>query len=158
MLGQCHLVRSMNVCFLLILTAFSGRSSIALSWYSISRKQSPTGYAYNPLNGDTSTHSGSGVSGPRRTTFLPPMDTIPDLSDFQSLSESSTRSLSCQPSLRLHAVDDATIVNQTIVYPGDPQVISPSCSRNSSLLRTTSMIHLGEEFEFESALRRAKDM
>ena len=101
----------------------------------------------------TSTHSGSGVSGSRSTTFLPPMDTIPDLSDFQSLSGSSAGSLSREPSLRSRAVDDAAIYNQTIVYPGDPRVIAPS--RSSSLRRTTSMTDLGEEFE--SALRRAKD-
>lgn len=58
-----------------------------------------------------------------------------------------------RPSLRPRAADDAAISNQTIVYPGDPQVIAPS--RSSSLQRTTSMTDLGEEFE--SALRRAKD-
>jgi len=101
----------------------------------------------------TSTHSGSAVSGSRSTTFLPPMESIPDLSDFQSLSGSSVGSLSRQPSLRSRAVDDAAISNQTIVYPGDPRVIAPS--RSSSLRRTTSLTDLGEEFE--SALQRAKD-
>jgi hypothetical protein len=102
----------------------------------------------------TSTRSGSVASGSRSTTFLPPVESIPDISDFQSLSAgSSTGSLSRQPSLRSHAVDDGAISNQTIVYPGDPRVIAPS--RSSSLRRTTSMTDLGEEFE--SALRRAKD-
>ncbi|KAH9169356.1 hypothetical protein EDB89DRAFT_1479631 [Lactarius sanguifluus] len=101
----------------------------------------------------TSTRSGSVASGSRSTTFLPPMESIPDLSDFQSLSGSSAGSLSRQPSLRSRAVDDGAISNQTIVYPGDPRVIAPS--RSSSLRRTTSMTDLGEEFE--SALRRAKD-
>ena len=101
----------------------------------------------------TSTRSGSVASGSRSTTFLPPMESIPDISDFQSLSGSSAGSLSRQPSLRTHAVDDGAISNQTIVYPGDPRVIAPS--RSSSLRRTTSMTDLGEEFE--SALRRAKD-
>jgi hypothetical protein len=81
------------------------------------------------------------------------MDTIPNISDFQSLSGSSTGSLSRQPSLRSRAVDDGVISNQAIVYPGDSRVIAPS--RSSSLRRTTSMTDLGEEFE--SALRRAKD-
>jgi hypothetical protein len=101
----------------------------------------------------TSTRSGSVASGSRSTTFLPPMESIPDISDFQSLSDSSAGSLSRQPSLRSHAVDDGAISNQTIVYPGDPRVIAPS--RSSSLRRTSSMTDLGEEFE--SALRRAKD-
>ena len=102
----------------------------------------------------TSTRSGSVASGSRSTTFLPPVESIPDISDFQSLSAgSSAGSLSRQPSLRSHAVDDGAISNQTIVYPGDPRVIGPS--RSSSLRRTTSMTDLGEEFE--SALRRAKD-
>jgi hypothetical protein len=65
------------------------------------------------------------------------MDTIPDISDFQSLSRSSTGYLSRQPSLCSRAVDDGVIPNQTIVYPGDTRVIAPSCS--SSLRRTKSM-------------------
>jgi hypothetical protein len=101
----------------------------------------------------TSTRSGSVASGSRSTTFLPPMESIPDISDFQSLSGSSAGFLSRQPSLRSHAVDDGAISNQTIVYPGDPRVIAPS--RSSSLRRMSSMTDLGEEFE--SALRRAKD-
>ncbi|KAF8270085.1 hypothetical protein EI94DRAFT_861064 [Lactarius quietus] len=101
----------------------------------------------------TSTRSGSVASGSRSTTFLPPVESIPDLSDFHSLSGSSAGSLSRQPSLRSRAVDDGAISNQTIIYPGDPRVIPPS--RSSSLRRTTSMTDLGEEFE--SALRRAKD-
>ncbi|KAI9513417.1 hypothetical protein F5148DRAFT_4214 [Russula earlei] len=119
-----------------------------------SETQSPTGSMRTIRSmASTSTHSGSGVSGSRSTTFLPPADTIPDLSDFQSLSGSSAGSLSRQPSLRSRAVDDAAISNQTITYPGDPRVIAPS--RSSSLRRTTSLTDLGEEFE--SALRRAKD-
>ena len=119
-----------------------------------SETQSPTGSMRTIRSmASTSTHSGSAVSGSRSTTFLPPMESIPDLSDFQSLSGSSAGSLSRQPSLRSHAADDAAISNQTIVYPGDPRVIAPS--RSSSLRRTTSMTDLGEEFE--SALRRAKD-
>jgi len=81
------------------------------------------------------------------------MESIPDFSDFQSLSGSSAGSLSCQPSLRLRTVDDAAISNQTIVYPGDPRVIAPS--RSSSLRRTSSLTDLGGEFE--SALQWAKD-
>ncbi|KAH9954500.1 hypothetical protein BGW80DRAFT_415650 [Lactifluus volemus] len=42
----------------------------------------------------SSTNSSSMVSGSRSTTFVPPVDTIPDLSDFQSLSASSSASLS----------------------------------------------------------------
>jgi hypothetical protein len=58
-----------------------------------------------------------------------------------------------QPSLRSYAVNDDTISNQIIIYPGDPEVIA--LSRSSSLRRTTSMTDFGEELEF--ALRRAKD-
>jgi len=101
----------------------------------------------------TCTHSGSAVSGSHSTTFLPPMESIPDFSDFQSLSGSSTGSLSCQPLLCSRAVDDAAISNQTIIYPGDPWVIAPS--RSSSLRHTSSLTDLGREFE--SALQWAKD-
>ena len=87
-----------------------------------------------------STNSSSAVPGSRSTTLLPPVDTIPNISDFQSLSGSSVGSLSRQPSLRSRAVDDGAISNQTIVYPGDTRVITPS--RSSSLRRTTSMTDL----------------
>ena len=106
---------------------------------------------YDPID-STIARSGSIASGLRSTTFLPPMESIPDISDLQSLSGCSAGSLSHPPSLRSHAIDGA-ISNQTIVYPGDPWGIIPSHS--SSLHRTTSMTDLGEEFE--SALRWAKD-
>ncbi|KAA1474371.1 hypothetical protein DENSPDRAFT_882747 [Dentipellis sp. KUC8613] len=114
-----------------------------------SETQSPTGSMRTIRSMTSSTHSGSG-SGSASTTFVPPMDSIPDLSDFYSISGSSSgsgrRSLS-------RAVDDATVSNQTYLYPGDPRVIAPS--RSSSLRRTTSMTDLDEEFE--SALRRARE-
>jgi len=98
-----------------------------------------------------STHSGSVVSGSCSTTSLPPMESIPDLLDFQSLLGSG--SVSCQPSLCSCAVDDAAISNQTIIYPGDPRVIAPS--RSSALRHTSSLTDLGEGFE--SALQWAED-
>ena len=85
-----------------------------------------------------STNSSSAVSGSRSTTFLPPMDTIHEISDPQSLSGSSIGSLSRQPLLRSYAVDDGAISNQIIVYPGDMQVIAPG--RSGSLRRTPSDI------------------
>ena len=119
-----------------------------------SETQSPTGSMRKiRLMKSTSTHSGSAVSGSCSTTSLLPMESIPDLSDFQSLLGSSTGSVSCQPSLRSCAVDDAAISNQTIVYPGDPQVIAPS--RSSSLCCTSSLTDLGKGFE--SALQWAED-
>jgi len=120
-----------------------------------SETQSPTGsmHMIHSMK-STSTHSGSAVSGSRSTTSLLPMESIPDLSDFQSLLGSSAGSVSCQPSLRSCAVDDAAISNQTIVYPGDPQVIASS--RSSALHRTSSLMDLGEGFE--SALQWAEDV
>jgi len=58
------------------------------------------------------------------------MESIPDFSDFQSLLGSSTGSLSCQPLLHSHIVDNAAISNQTIVYPRDPWVITSSHSNS----------------------------
>ena len=95
----------------------------------------------------TSTNSSSAVSGSRSTTFLPPGDTVPDISNFQSLLGSSTGSLSWQPMLRARAVDGA-ISNMTVVYPRDLWVTAPSHS--SSLQHKKSMTDLGEEFESAS--------
>lgn len=101
----------------------------------------------------TSTNSSSAVSGSRSTTFLPPVDTVPDISNFQSLLGSSTGSLSWQPMLPAHTVDGA-ISNMTIVYPRDLRVTAPSHS--SSLQHKTSMMDLDEEFK--SASWRPRDV
>ena len=123
-----------------------GRFLIAPSMPDRSETQSPTSSMRTiRLMTSTSTHSGSAMSGSRSTTFLPPMESMPDLPDLQSLSGSSVDSLSRQPSLRFRAVDDSAISNQNIVYPRDPWVIAPS--RSSSLQRTTSMTDLGEELD-----------
>jgi hypothetical protein len=51
-----------------------------------------------------------------------------------------------QQLLHKQAVDDGTISNQTTIYPGDPQVITPNHS--NSLHHTTSMMaDFDEEFE-----------
>jgi len=66
-----------------------------------------------------------------------------DQSDFQSLSGSSTGSLSRQPSSHSRTAADATVFNQTIVYPGYPWVTASG--HGSSLRRTTSITDLSEE-------------
>ena len=88
----------------------------------------------------TSTHSDSITSGLQSTTFLPPMESIPNISDFQSLLGSSVGSFSL-----CLAVNDSAISNQTIVHLEDPWVSAPSCSR--PLCHTTSMMNLVEEFD-----------
>jgi hypothetical protein len=134
---------------------FRGVFDRSVTVHEQSGTQSPTGSMRTIWSmASTSTRSSSAVSGSCSTTFLPPVESIPDLSDFQPLSGSSAGSSSRQPSLRSRACPNgAAISNQTIDYPGDPQVIAPSCS--NSLRRTTSMTDLGEEFT--SALRWAKD-
>ncbi|THH16604.1 hypothetical protein EW146_g4054 [Bondarzewia mesenterica] len=121
-----------------------------------SETHSPTGSMRTIRSMTSSTHSTS-ASGSASTKFVPPMDTIPDISDFYSVSGASSASgLSRAPSIvsrNARAADDATVSNQTYLYPGDPRVIAPS--RSSSLRRTTSMTDLDEEFA--SALRRARD-
>ncbi|EIN14499.1 hypothetical protein PUNSTDRAFT_140778, partial [Punctularia strigosozonata HHB-11173 SS5] len=85
-------------------------------------------------------------SGSASTVFVPPTDTIPDLSDLQSISGSSTFSLTRRSSRAQHtrAADDGALSNQSFVYPGDPRVIGPS--RSSSIRRTTSLTDLDREF------------
>lgn len=127
-----------------------------------SESGSPTG-SIRTIRTMTSTHSAQSTnSGSRSTTFMPPIDTIPDLSDMYSLSSHSSSGtgarsgLSRRPSAGgagARAADDASVANNTLLYPGDPRVIAPS--RSSSLRRTSSMTDLDEEFD--SALRRARE-
>ena len=108
----------------------------------------------------TSTTSVSGAgsgSGSASTVFVPPLHTIPSLSDLHTFSDSSsTGSLSRAPSFPPHhtrTTDDAAVSNQSFLYPGDPRVIAPS--RSSSLRRTSSLTDLDEEFA--SAVSRARN-
>ena len=78
-----------------------GRSLIVLSQFKIGPKHSrPAALRTTQLMASTSTRPGSAMSGSHSTTFLPPMESVPYLSDFRSLSGSSAGSLSRQPSLQ----------------------------------------------------------
>jgi hypothetical protein len=143
--GKCDLVR------LYIFRYTNGRPdlffrealdrSVTLPDRSMTR--SPVG-SIRTIESEGSTHSGSGSAS---TVFVPPLELIPDLSELQSISGSSSRSLSRRPLSSAHhtrATDDAGVSNQAYLYPGDPRVIAPS--RSSSLRRTSSLTDLDEEF------------
>ncbi|KAF8556599.1 hypothetical protein OG21DRAFT_1482945 [Imleria badia] len=124
---------------------------------SRSEPGSPTG-SIRTINTMTSTTSVSGTgSGSASTVFVPPLHTIPSLSDLHTLSDSlSTGSLSCPPLFPLHhtrTTDNGAVSNQSYIYPGDPRVIAPS--RSSSLRRTSSLMDL--DGEFASAVSRARN-
>ncbi|KAI0943617.1 hypothetical protein AcW1_002739 [Taiwanofungus camphoratus] len=120
---------------------------------------SPTGSVrtMRSITSSGTVESGSGT-GSASTVYVPPLDSIPDLSDLMSLSGSSTRTgISRRPSLasahRARATDDSAVSHQAFLYPGDPRVIAPS--RSSSLRRTSSLTDLDQEFA--SAVRRARE-
>jgi len=124
---------------------------------SRSEPGSPTGSIRTICTMTSSTSiSGSG-SGSASTMFVPPLHTIPSLSDLHTFSDSSsTGSLSRGPSFPPHhtrTTDDGAVSNQSYIYPGDPRVIAPS--RSSSLRRTSSLTDLDEEFA--SAVSRARN-
>ena len=126
---------------------------------SRSEPGSPTG-SIRTIRSMASTNSvsaaGSG-SGSASIVFVPPLHTIPSLSDLHTFSDSSsTGSLSRAPSFppyHTRTTDDAAVSNQSYLYPGDPRVIAPS--RSSSLRRTSSLTDLDEEFA--SAVSRARN-
>jgi hypothetical protein len=133
----------------LVHDVFTGRFLITVTLPNRSEMQSPTGsHTHMKCTIKSMVSASSAVSG------IPLMDIIPIISDFQSLSRSSTGSLSLRPSLCSCVVDNGVISNQTIIYPGDSKVIPPN--HISSLQCTTSMTDLGEEFE--STLWWAKDV
>ena len=121
---------------------------------SRSEPGSPTG-SIRTIHTMTSTTSASGSgSGSASTMFVPPLHTIPSLSDLSD--SSSTHSRSRAPSLPPHhtrTTDDGAVSNRSYLYPGDPRVIAPS--RSSSLRRTSSLTDLDEEFA--SAVSRARN-
>jgi hypothetical protein len=98
---------------------------------------SPTGSSrtFGSITSSTQSSALSMGTGSALTTFVPPLDTNPDLSYFRSTSGSSlNRTPSLISSHHTHATDDNAISNPSYLYPGDPRVMAPSCS--SSLQRT----------------------
>jgi hypothetical protein len=90
-----------------------------------SETRSPTGSMFTIRSmASASTHSGNQVLA-CLARVLPPSSYLWTafliFLIFQLLSRSS---MSCRPLLRSRAADDATISNQTIVYPGDLRVIA----------------------------------
>ena len=143
----------------LVLLMISRREALDRSVTLPSRSEpgSPTG-SIGTIRTMTSTTSVSGSgSGSASTVFVPPLHTIPSLSDLHTISDSqSVGSISRGPSFPPHhtrTTDDGAVSNRSYIYPGDPRVIAPS--RSSSLRRTSSLTDLDEEFA--SAVSRARN-
>ncbi|KAL0946096.1 hypothetical protein HGRIS_012361 [Hohenbuehelia grisea] len=113
--------------------------------------RSPTGSIRTILSMETTSSSTS--AGSRSTVFVPPLSSLPDISDNLS---TSSKGVSRQPSListhHTGTVDDTAISRQQYVYHGDRRHIS--VSRGNSLRRTSSLTDLDEAFA--SALDRAR--
>ena len=112
--------------------------------------RSPTGSIRTILSIDSSSSQSS--NGSRSTVFVPPLSTLPDISDFQSNSSAVSRRSSFASSYHTQTVDDTVIQNQEYVYRGDPRVITPS--RGNSMRRSGSMTDLDEAFK--TAIDRAR--
>ncbi|KAG5219488.1 acetyl-CoA carboxylase [Salix suchowensis] len=115
-----------------------------------SRTQSPTGSMRTILSIDTTSSSSS--VGSRSTVFVPPLSSIPDISDDFDTRSTFSRTNSFISTHHTGTVDDTAILGQGYVYRGDPRVIAPS--RGGSLRRTSSLTDMDQEFA--SALDRAR--
>ncbi|KIK36964.1 hypothetical protein CY34DRAFT_109310, partial [Suillus luteus UH-Slu-Lm8-n1] len=118
----------------------------SLSLPNRSQSGSPTG-SIGTIHSVASTTSTS--AGSRSTVFVPPLHTIPSLSDLGSDSGGLSLSASRVPSVGGHG---RTADDSSYLYPADPRIIAPS--RSSSLRRTSSLTDLDEEFA--SAVSRAR--
>ncbi|KAG1873071.1 hypothetical protein DFJ58DRAFT_409880 [Suillus subalutaceus] len=118
----------------------------SLSLPNRSQSGSPTG-SIGTIHSVASTTSTS--AGSRSTVFVPPLHTIPSLSDLGSDSGGLSLSTSRVPSVGGHG---RTADDSSYLYPSDPRIIAPS--RSSSLRRTSSLTDLDEEFA--SAVSRAR--
>src|SRR5882757_2382225 len=117
---------------------------------SASITRSPTGSIRTILSINSSSSQSS--NGSRSTVFVPPLSTLPDISDFQSNSSAVSRQSSLASSYHTQTVDDTVIQNQEYVYRGDPRAITPS--RGNSMRRSGSMTDLDEAFK--TAVNRAR--
>ncbi|CAA7269900.1 unnamed protein product [Cyclocybe aegerita] len=119
---------------------------------SVSVTRSPTGSIRTILSINSSSSTSS--NGSRSTVFVPPLSSLPDISDFQSTTSGLSRQSSIITSHHTRTVDDTVIQNQEYVYPGDPRVITPTRGR-SLRRRSGSMTDLDDEFKM--AISRARD-
>ena len=110
---------------------------------SASVMRSPTGSIRTILSIDS--NSSQSNNGSRSTVFVPPLGTLPDISDFQSNSSAASRQSSFASSYHAQIVDDTVIQNQEYVYCGDPHVITPSCG--NSMGWSSSMMDLDKAFK-----------
>ncbi|KAF9557793.1 hypothetical protein CPC08DRAFT_764341 [Agrocybe pediades] len=118
---------------------------------SVSVTRSPTGSIRTIMS--VSSTSSTSSAGSRSTFFVPPLSSLPDISDFNSHTSGLSRQSSIISSHHTRTVDDTVIQNQEYIYPGDPRVITPT--RGSSLRRRSgSMTDLDDEFK--SAVIRAR--
>jgi hypothetical protein len=113
---------------------------------SASITRSPTGSIHTILFINSSSSQFS--NGSHLTVFVPPLSTLPDISDFQSNSSAVSRQSPLASSYHTQAVDDTVIQNQEYVYG----VITPS--RGNSMRRRGSMTDLDEAFKM--AVNRAR--
>ncbi|KAI5118912.1 hypothetical protein M0805_004688 [Coniferiporia weirii] len=117
-----------------------------------STTRSPTGSIRTIRSVTSSVVSSGSGSGSASTTYLPPMDSIPDLSDFDASSfmqaQSPRHSLSSFTSFaRTRATDDGAISSRDgLLHPFDARSIEIAPSRSSSLRRTSSLADLDAEF------------
>ncbi|KAG1776463.1 hypothetical protein EV702DRAFT_335147 [Suillus placidus] len=118
----------------------------SLSLPNRSQSGSPTG-SIGTIHSVASTTSTS--AGSKSTVFVPPLHTIPSLSDLGSDSGGLSLSASRVPSV---GGQGRTADDSSYLYPSDPRIIAPS--RSSSLRRTSSLADLDEEFA--SAVSRAR--
>ena len=111
--------------------------------------RSPTGSIRTILSIDSNSSQSS--NGSRSTVFVPPLSTLPDISDFQSNSSAVSRQSSLASSYHTQTVDDTAIQSQEYIYRGDPRVITPS--HGKSMRRSGLMTDLDEAFK--TAISRA---
>jgi hypothetical protein len=116
---------------------------------SVSVTRSPTGSIQTILTIESDASHSS--NGSRSTVFVPPLSSIPDISDMLS-SPGLSRQSSIVSSHHSRTVDDTVIQNQDYVYPGDRRSMTPS--RGSPLKRSGSTTDIDDEFR--KALTRAR--
>ncbi|OCB90400.1 hypothetical protein A7U60_g2411 [Sanghuangporus baumii] len=121
---------------------------------------SPTGSIRTIRSATSSIVSSGSGSGSATTTYLPPLDTIPDLSDLdttftRALSRGNSftsNSLSSFAMARSRSSDDGAISGRGgLLHPLVARSIEIAPSRSSSLRRTSSLADL--DAEFASVLR-----
>ena len=80
-------------------------------------------------------------NGSHSTVFIPPLSSLPDIDNFNSIFSGPSRQSSIVSSYHTRTIDNTVIQNQEYIYPGDPRCVISFAESSPSTLLQVREIH-----------------